>query len=118
MLIVAVIHLLPLSGFFGAERIAALYQIELADPNLEILLRHRAVLFGTLGVFFAYAAFTPSLQPIAFTMALISIVSFFYLCFSVGAYNAAIRIVVIADVIALVCVMGAVAAYWFNLKNR
>ena len=60
MLVVAVIHLLPISGFFGVERLATLYEIEITDSNLEILMRHRAILFGILGGFLAYAAFTPA----------------------------------------------------------
>lgn len=117
MLIVAAIHLLPISGFFGAERIAMLYQIDLADPNLEILMRHRAILFGILGAFFAYAAFNSAVQPIAFAMAFISIVAFLYLSFSIGEYNTAIQRVVVADVVALICLIGAIALFWVNLKR-
>jgi len=117
LLIIAAIHLLPILGFLGAERISSLYQVELADRNIEILMRHRAVLFGILGAFFAYAAFNAPLQLIAFTMASISIVAFLYLGFSVGDYNAAIRTVIIADVFALVCLVGAISAYWFKAKN-
>ncbi len=70
MLVVAVIHLLPISGFFGVERLATLYEIEITDSNLEILMRHRAILFGILGGFLGYAAFTPVLQPIGFWLPL------------------------------------------------
>ena len=73
ILVIAVIHLLPLSGFFGVERIAALYDIKIDDANVEILMRHRAILFGILGVFFVYAAFTPAVQPLAFVAAFISL---------------------------------------------
>lgn len=41
MLVVAVIHLAPISGFFGADRLAPLYGIEITNPSLEILMRHR-----------------------------------------------------------------------------
>ena len=73
LLVVAVIHMLPLSGFFGADRIIVLYGIDLVDPNIEILMRHRASLFGILGLFFGYAAFKPAVQPIAFVAALASL---------------------------------------------
>jgi hypothetical protein len=52
-LVVAIIHLLPVSGVFGAKRLAALYGISFNDPNQAILMRHRAVLFGLLGAFLA-----------------------------------------------------------------
>ncbi len=111
MLVVAVIHLLPISGFFGVERLASLYEIEITDGNLEILMRHRAILFGILGVFLAYAAFTPAVQPIAFLAAFISVASFFFLSFSVGEFNDAIRRVVIADIVASVSLLGAIVLY-------
>ena len=77
MLIVAAIHLVPISGFFGAKRLSALYGIEVDNADLEIMMRHRAVLFGILGAFFAYAAFMPALQPVAFIAAAASLASFF-----------------------------------------
>ncbi len=111
MLVVAVVHLLPISGFFGVERLASLYEIEITDGNLEILMRHRAILFGILGGFLAYAAFTPVLQPVAFLAAFVSVASFFFLSFSVGEFNDAIRKVVIADIVASVSLLGAIVLY-------
>ncbi len=111
LLIVAVIHLLPLSGLASAARVASLYAVDVSENNLEILMRHRAVLFGILSGFFAYAAFTPVLQPAAFVAAGVSIASFFWLCWSVGEYNSAIRKVLIADVIAGVSLLGAAILY-------
>jgi len=111
MLVVAVIHLLPISGFFGVEQLASLYEIKITDGNLEILMRHRAILFGILGGFFAYAAFTPAIQSIAFLAAFISVAAFFFLAFSVGEFNDAIRRVVIADVVASVSLLGAIVLY-------
>ena len=108
LLVVAVIHLLPLSGVLGAARLNALYGLSFEEPNLAILMRHRAVLFGLLGAFIAYAAFRPALQPIAFVAAAVSVISFLYLAWSVGGYNAQVGRVFTADVIALVCtIIGA-----------
>ena len=111
LLVVAVIHLLPISGFFGSDRLSALYGVDITNSNLQILMRHRAVLFGILGAFFAYSAFKPHLQPIAFIAAFVSLVSFFFLSFSVGEFNEAIRKVVIADVVASICLGLAVILY-------
>jgi hypothetical protein len=115
MLVVAAIHLLPITGLLGADRLASLYGIEISDGNLEILMRHRAVLFGILGAFFAYAAFTPALQPLAFVAAFASLASFFFLAFSVGDFSDGIRRVVIADVVASVCLLGSIVLY--SVKN-
>lgn len=57
LVVVALIHLLPLSGVLGSERLSALYGISFDEPNIEILMRHRAVLFGLLGVFFIVRCF-------------------------------------------------------------
>ena len=111
LLVVAVIHLLPLAGAAGSRQLRALYGIEIDSPDLEILMRHRAVLFGILGGFFAYAAFVPALQPVAFVAAAMSILSFFYLAGKVGGYGPAIRKVVRADVVAAVCLAAAVVLY-------
>ncbi len=110
LLIVAVIHIVPLSGVLGRSRLEAFYGIPIADRNLEILMRHRAVLFGLLGVFILVAAFRPELQPAAFILGAISVVSFLWLAKSTGGYNAQVGRVFTGDVIALVSlVVGAIA---------
>lgn len=111
MLIIAgVIHLLPLSGAIGSERLATLYALQFNEPNLEILMRHRAVLFGLFGSFMIFAAFKPAYQTIAFIGGFISVVSFLYLAWAVGNYNEKVTRVIIADVVALGCLVvgGAV----------
>ncbi len=117
LLVVAAIHLLPVAGVLGAERLSALYGVPLSDPNLLILMRHRAVLFGLLGLFLVWAAFKPSLQPLAFVAGFVSVVSFLALAWSVGGYNDLIGRVFAADVVALVCLVVGVAAYALNRKN-
>lgn len=114
MLVVAFIHVLPITGLLGVSKLESLYAVSISDNDLEILMRHRAVLFGMLGTFIAYAAFKPRLQPVAFIAAFISIASFFYLAYSVGEFNAAIRKVVIADVVAAICLAGSVLLYFLR----
>ncbi len=111
LLVIAVIHLLPLVGVAGGQRLSSLYAIEVATTDLEILLRHRAVLFGLLGALCAYGAFTPAYQPIAFVAAAASIISFLVLAKIVGDYNAAINRVVVADWVAFVSLAIAVSSY-------
>ena len=114
MLVVAMIHLLPLMGVLGVERLAALYSVDIKDPALEVLMRHRAVMFGILGGVFVYAAFAPAIQPVAFIAAFVSVGSFFWLVYSVGDPVAALRSVVIADSVAMVCLL--VAVILFSIK--
>ena len=115
---VAIIHLLPLSGVLGAARLRSLYGIAFDEPNLLILMRHRAVLFGLLGAFFLYAAFQPGLQPVAFVLGFASVLSFLYLCRSVGGYNAQVGRVFAADIVALACLaIGAATLAWLSREG-
>jgi hypothetical protein len=114
LVIVAVIHLLPLSGVLGGERLAALYGVPFNDPNLAILMRHRAVLFGLLGLFLLFAAFRPQFQAVAFIAGFVSVVSFLWLAWSTGGYNMQIARVFTADIVALACLIIGFAAYLYT----
>ena len=59
LILVALIHALPLVGVLGTDRLASLYGVSVAEPNLEILMRHRAVLFGMLAAFLTFCAVRP-----------------------------------------------------------
>ena len=117
LIIAGIIHLLPLSGVLGADRLSALYGTTLSDPNLVILMRHRAVLFGILGLFFVFAAFSPTFQPLAFLAGFISVISFLWLALSTGNYNMQINRIVVADLVALgSLIVGSVAYYYAKLR--
>lgn len=117
LVVVGVIHLLPLSGVLGSERLVALYGLTFNEPNLAILMRHRAVLFGLLGLFLVFAAFQPPFQTVAFIAGFVSVGSFLGLAWSVGGYNAQVGRVFVADIIALVCLIIGAAAHIY-LQNR
>jgi len=110
LVVVGVIHLLPLSGVLGSERLAALYGLSFNEPSLAILMRHRAVLFGLLGLFLCFAAFRPAWQTIAFVAGFVSVISFLWLAWAVGGYNASLARVVVADVVALACLVIGMGA--------
>lgn len=114
LVVVAVIHLLPLSGVLGGERLAALYGMPFNDPNLAILMRHRAVLFGLLGLFLLFAAFRPQFQVVAFIAGFVSVVSFLWLAWSTGGYNMQIVRVFTADIVALACLIIGFVAYLYT----
>ena len=117
LIVVAVIHLLPLSGVLSAEQLSTLYGISFEEPNIEILMRHRSVLFGMLGTFLMYSAFKPQLHMYALVAATVSVVSFLYIAWSVGGYNEQVGRVYIADLVALVCIAVAFVVY-LMLKVR
>ncbi|MDD0842253.1 phosphopantetheine adenylyltransferase [Pseudomonas sp. Gutcm_11s] len=107
LLVAGIIHLLPLAGVLGGERLNALYGLTLDEPNLQILMRHRAVLFGLLGALLVVAAFIPGLRTLALIGGLFSVVSFLLLAWHAPLYNEALRRVVIADWVALACLLLA-----------
>ena len=101
------IHLAPLVGVAGTERLAALYGVEVTEPNLLILMRHRAVLFGVLGGLLLAAAFKEALQPIAIAAGVVATVSFIALAALTGGYNAQIQAIVWVDVAAAAALAAA-----------
>lgn len=114
LLLVGIIHLLPLAGVLGAMRLAGLYGIAIEEPNLEILMRHRAVLFGLLGAFFCYAAFRTPQQALALVAGFISVGSFLLLSWIVGGSNAELARVFVADVLALALLVAGGAAFLYS----
>lgn len=114
LILVGLIHLLPLSGVLSGERLASLYGLAFSEPNLLILMRHRAALFGMLGAFLIVAAFRPTLRTVAFIAGLISVISFLCVAAAVGNYNDHIGRVVTADVAALVCLIAGFAVHLYT----
>ena len=113
LLVAGAIHLIPLVGVLGAERLADLYGTAHSDPNTLILLCHRAALFGVVGGLCVLAAFKPGYQWLALIVASASVISFLLLAWTTGGFNAQLQRVVVADVLALVCLMvGAGALAW------
>lgn len=111
LLIVGTIHLLPLAGVIGSARLTSLYGLPFDEPNLLILMRHRAVLFGLLGGFFVYAAFKRVIQPLAFLAGFVSVISFLWLAASSGGYNEEVGVVFVADLVALVALTIGAAVF-------
>jgi len=107
LVIVGIIHLLPVVGVLGGERLSSLYGLALQEPNIAILMRHRAVLFGLLGMLLLYAAFNPVYYYLALIGGFTSVVSFLALVWSEGTYNEALQRVVVADIVALIALLLA-----------
>ena len=105
LIFVGVIHVLPVVGVFGMKRLSSLYAITVTDPNVEILMRHRAVLFGVVGAFLIYSAFHPELQGLALLAAFFCLISFAWLMLSIGGYNAKLRKVLAVDLVAILALL-------------
>lgn len=112
LLLVALIHLLPLPGVLGGEVLVRLYGIPVDNPDLALLLRHRAVLFGLLGIGMIASVAWPAWRPAAYCAAFVSVISFLVLAALENPAQPAIHRVVIADLIALVLLAFGAWAEW------
>ena len=112
LVLVALIHLPPLLGVLGAARMESAYGVPIADPNLAVLMRHRAVLFGLVGSLMVAAVFVPSLRAAALLISLLSAGSFVLLAWSSAGLNANLGRVAMVDVAAVVFSLVGLAAWW------
>jgi hypothetical protein len=118
LLIAALIHLLPVPGVLGTTTLSRLYGIQVTDPNTSILLQHRALLFGILGLLMLAAIPWPHLRLLALSIGLFSALSFIVVAWWVGGYNGAIGRVVTADIIASVLLAAGLVTELFFMPSK
>lgn len=103
--VAAVINLLPGLGVLSASRLEAFYGVALQDPNLVILMRHRAVVIAIVGGVLATSMFLPALRPLAVVLGLVSMLSFVAIALTAEP-NALLRRVAWIDVAASVALVA------------
>jgi hypothetical protein len=86
------LHLLPALGLAGAGRLSALYGIDIADPSVLLMLRHRALMFGLLGALMVLAGFVPAWRTGMLAVALASTAGFALLALPGGITPALQRV--------------------------
>jgi len=104
-----VLHLLPLAGLLSAARLEALYGIPVREPSLELLLRHRALLFGLLGALLIAGALRSELRAAAIVAALVSMGGFLLLAGQSTELSSPLRRVALADLLATLLLLIALA---------
>jgi hypothetical protein len=100
LIIVGLVNTFPVIAAFNADLLNSLYRIQTIDPNLRILLQHRAVLFGIIGGFMIVAALDSALTNAAVAMGLVSMLAYVLIAWLTQDYNPAIQRVVIIDIVA------------------
>jgi len=115
--LVGLINAIPVTGALGADVLASLYGLPVDEPNLLVLMRHRAVLLGLVGAYMIVAAFRPALRPSAFMLGFASMLSFIALAYSVGGINAALQRVALIDVVACALLAGATVLHLRTAKR-
>ena len=116
MIIVGLINIVPVIGVISAQKLESTYFVTLAGNDLAILLRHRALLFGILGAYILYSAFSPFHQFAAMIMAGVSMVGFAVLVLGTGGYNEAIGKVLFIDILGILFLIAA-AVLKYGIKT-
>ena len=109
---VALIHLPPLLGVLGVPTLEKAYAVSLPGPDLAVLMRHRAVMFGLLGGFMLVAVFVRALQAWALLLALLSAGAFVLLAWATPGHNANLAKVALVDAVAVVFALVGLGAWW------
>ena len=113
LFIVGVINFLPVVGVLSLNKVNQSYSLEIHDVNTQILLRHRAVLFGLVGGFIILSVFEPQYQVVAIVFALVSMLSFLIICKLVGNPNASLTKIAKIDIVGLILLCLAIAIKYF-----
>jgi hypothetical protein len=111
LFVAGIINLLPSLLAFLPDKIAKSYGIEMPNANYELLLRHRAILFGIIGGLMIFSAITKKHYEIATTVGLISMISFTLLYFLMSKdINAELKNVMIVDILAtMILLIGLIS---------
>ena len=114
LVVVGLVNFVPVLGMISAPRMEKAYSVSLASNDLQILMRHRALLFGVLGGFVLYSAFFPVYQVAAMVMAAISMIGFVILAVLVGGYKDSIFKVIVSDLVGIAFLLAAALLKMFS----
>jgi hypothetical protein len=114
---VGLVNFAPVVGLLGADKLAGLYGIAEPAGDLEVLLRHRALLFGLVGGFIIWSAFKPIYQPVAMCLAGVSMLGFIALAWLVGEPGARLYQVALVDGVACALLLLAVVLHRLHPRN-
>ena len=112
LFIAGVINFVPVMLAFLPSKISESYGVDVSDVNYELLLRHRAILFGIIGGVMIYAAFSKKYCDLAFTIGFVSMISFFVLVKLMdGDVNTELRNVLNIDIAGIVILLIGLVLY-------
>lgn len=108
LIAVGLINFVPVLGLISLNKINLAYGLSVSSIDLELLLRHRALMFGIIGGFVLWSVWVPTLQYAALTLAGISMLGFVLLALSLGSVNAELMKIMWADIIGLLLLTIAI----------
>jgi hypothetical protein len=115
LLLSGIINFLPSILAFIPSKFSKSYGIEIENRNIELLLRHRAVLFFIIGGLMIYSSIMKKYYEIAVTVGFISMISFIILYFLMNkSINPELKKVMIIDLFAtIILIIGSVTYFIF-----
>jgi hypothetical protein len=117
LFISGIINILPSLLAFLPDKISKSYGIDIPNSNYELLLRHRAILFGIIGGFMIYSAIVKKYYELSTIAGLVSMASFIILYFLIGKdINKELKKVLMIDLVATVIL--CIGFILFLLKSK
>jgi len=107
----------PVMGVLSVDTLRNLYGVTIIDNDLLILMRHRAVMLGIIGVFMVIAAFRPNLQATAIIIGLTSMMAFVGLTLGAGDIGDSVNKVMLADVIGSLALIIVIILKWMITRT-
>lgn len=118
LFIVGTINILPAILTFLPYRISRSYGIEILNVNYELLLRHRAAMFGLIGGLLIYSAISKKLYEVSTFVGLFSMLSFIILYSIIGReINVELRKIMIIDIVAVAILLVGFILYLTSLNS-
>lgn len=115
---VGLMNLYPIIGVLSADALTNLYGVTILDNDLLILMRHRAVMLGIIGIFMVIAAFRPNLQSAAIIAGLTSMMAFVGLTLAAGDFGDSVNKVMLADVVGSLALIVAIFLRWMSSRTN
>ncbi|WP_373513396.1 hypothetical protein [Persicitalea sp.] len=114
LVVVGIINILPGILAFLPSKISKSYGIEIPNVNFELLLRHRAAMFGLIGGIMIYSAISKRLYEVSTFIGLFSMGTFIILYFVLGnSVNIELKKVMLFDIVAIVILLLGYVLYKF-----
>ena len=107
LLITGFLNSLPSLLAFFPGKFTKSYGIVLPNENFELLLRHRAILFGIVGGIMIYSALSKTAYEIATITGVVSMFSFVALYFLIGNITSELKKIMLIDIFATIILFTA-----------
>ena len=119
LFIAGLINLLPSLLAFLPDKISKSYGVEIPNANYELLLRHRAILFGIIGGLMIFSAIVKKYYEIATIAGLISMTSFILLYFLIDrGISSELKKVMVIDILASLILLIGLAIFLITSKKN